>query len=114
MANVLVPPQDASRGGVDVDRVTPMSADDTYQVINNGRVVLHLLKAGAGAATGTVPIQRKVDGQDVTDRTFTVPETTGEVVVGPFPPSLYNVPGENYFEVEFNEVTGLSLAAIRI
>jgi hypothetical protein len=109
-----VTPQDVNRDGVAVTRQDDLSAENTYQVQNNGRVILHLTKEGAGDCTATVAMQKSVDGEDVPDKTFTVPETTGEVVSGPYPPNLYNVAGENYFELSFSEVTGLSFAAVRV
>ena len=114
MANISVTPQDVDRDGVDVTRQDSLSTENTYRVQNNGRVILHLTKEGAGDCTGTVAMQKSVDGETVPDKTFTVPATTGEVVAGPYPPNLYNVPGENYFELTFSEVTGLSFAAVRI
>lgn len=88
---------------------------DTFQFQNSGREFLHFKKSGAGACTVTIVTPETVDGLAVAERTITVPASTGDVMVGPFPPSHYNLPGTSTFAgFTVNEVTGLSVAVVRM
>lgn len=113
MPDVTLDVQDITRAGLEPEYESPLSAVDTYKVPNNGRVFLHAKKAGAGDCTITIVTPGKVDGLAITDRTATVPELTGDVMIGPFPPAIYNG-SDGMLSVTLSEVTGLSIAALRI
>jgi hypothetical protein len=88
---------------------------DTFVFSNDGRTVLHFMKSGAGACTVTISTPGTVDGLAVADRTVTVAATTGDVVIGPFPPDTYNTPGLSTFAgFTVSEVTGLTVAILRL
>ena len=89
------------------------SATETYLIPNNGRVFLHVKKTGAGDCTVTVPTPGTVDSLAVTDYTATVVATTGDKMIGPFPPSAYNN-AAGQISVTFSEVTDLTFAVIRL
>lgn len=111
MGDIRLTPQDLTTAGITVTR-TAISATDTYQVKNDGQVILNFRKTGAGVATITVITPETRDGLAVTDRTFSVPATTGDVAAGPFPPVTYN---NSSGDVEFtaSEGTGLTCAVFR-
>jgi len=90
-----------------------LNVADTYQVNNDGHTILHWKKSGAGACIVTLTTPGTVDSLAITDRLVTVPATTGDIFMGPFPPSIYN---NNIHDFEFtiDEVTGLTLAVLRI
>lgn len=112
MADVVKNPEDVTRAGLAATYLTGLTTTDTYVVENNGRVILHFKKTGAGACTATIKTPGTVDGLAVSDRTVNVPATTGDVFIGPFPPADYNEGGS--LKITLSEVTGLSFAALRI
>lgn len=112
MADVTKAPEDVDRDGLAATYNSGLSTADTYVIENNGRVILHFKKTGAGACTVTLKTPGLVDGLAVADRTVNVPATTGDVFVGPFPREEYNEAGS--LKVTLSEVTGLSFAVLRI
>jgi hypothetical protein len=84
-----------------------------YVFKNSGRVVLHCKKSGAGACTVTLKTPAQVQGLDLTDPTVTVPASTGDVMIGPFAPTIFN-DGANDMRFNFSEVTGLTYALYEV
>ena len=112
MAVVALTPLKIDRTGPAPTR-TALSIANTYTVRNDGRVVLHFLKTGAGAAVITVTTPATPGGLALADLTKTVPATTGDVFLGPFPPALFNDPsGDLVFATD--EDTGITAVALRI
>lgn len=110
MANVAKTAQDIDRLGLAATYNTGLATDDTYQIANNGRVFLHVKKTGAGTCVASAVTTPTVDGLAVPDKTVSIPPTTGDKFWGPFPTSIYG----NTLEVTFDEVTGLTFAALRV
>lgn len=111
MANVRLTPQAITSAGI-VPSYTAMATTDTYLISNNGRVMLHFKKSGAGAAIVTIPTPDTVDGLAVTDRTDTVPATTGDRMLSKFKPGVYNdANGDLSFTMD--DAVGLTCAVIQ-
>lgn len=110
MANVTVSPQQISRSGVDLTDTGSLSTSNNYFMRNTGREFLHFKKTGAGACVVTIVTPKTVAGLAVADVTVSVPATTGDLMIGPFPPDAFN---NQNGDVEFtlSEVTGLTVAA---
>jgi hypothetical protein len=90
-----------------------VASTNNYVVRNPGNVILHFKKSGAGNCNVILVTPKSVDGLAITDRTVTVPATTGDLFIGPFPPDIYNnANGDIDFTV--SEVTGLTLAVLQI
>lgn len=114
MANVDIATQTLAGATTTAPSYTgSLSTSNTYFVENDGRVFLHFKKTGAGACTVTMVTPGTVEGVAIADPTFTVPATTGDVMVGPFPRAPYN-DGSNKLSFTCSEVTGLSVAAVRV
>ena len=113
MADVVRTPEKITRNGVDLTDISGLLTADVQLVRNNGKVFLHFKKTGAGACTVTFITQGTVDDQAIADRTVTVPATTGDIHVGPFPPDVYN---DSVRDLRFtlSEVTGLTLAVAQM
>lgn len=90
-----------------------LTTTDTYQFTNEGRVFLHFKKTGAGACTVTITTQGTMQGFAIADLTFTVPATTGDAMVGPFPASLFN-DSSGLVNFTISDTVGLSVAALRL
>jgi len=120
MATITLTVQDMSRAGLAVSRTASgasplLNVTDTFIFNNTGREFLHFLKSGANSCTVTIDTPGTVDGLAVAQRTATVAATTGDVMVGPFPPATYNTPGSaNLSGFTVSEVTGLSVAVVRL
>lgn len=113
MADVRKDPQDLDRASIPPTYHSGLSTSDVYLVANNGRTFLHFKKTGAGICTVTISTPGTVDGLAVADLTFTVPATTGDKFIGPFPREIYN-DSVGDLRVSCSEVTGLSFAVLRI
>jgi len=74
---------------------------------NDGRTLLHVKKSGAGACSMICKTPAQVQGLDIAEVTISIPATTGDVMLGPFPPSLFN-DGNGDMRFNFSEVTGLT------
>lgn len=120
MSTIQLNVQQVSRGGLapvyTASGASPLlNVADTFQFQNSGREFLHFKKSGAGACTVTIVTPETVDGLAVAERTVIVPASTGDVMVGPFPPQHYNLPGMSTFAgFTVSEVTGLSVAIVRM
>lgn len=110
MATVQKSAQSVSRGGLAATYNGSLSTTDTYNVPNDGRTILHFKKSGANACTASFLVNETVDGIAVPARTVTIPATTGDKFVGPFPPHIYG----SQIAFTLSEVTGLTFAAVRI
>lgn len=87
------------------------AGSNSYLVKNNGRMLLHFKKTGAGNCDLIIITPQTVDGLAVADRTITIPATTGDVFVA-LPP-LYNNSNQD-IEFTLSEVTGLTGAILQI
>jgi len=76
---------------------------------NSGKVMMHMKKSGAGACTVTLKTPPQVQGLDIADPTFTLPASIGDLMVGPFPPSIFN-DSANDMRFNLSEVTGMTFA----
>lgn len=96
----------------------------TYEAANvlgnmipgDGGIILHVKNTGA-QITVTIQTGGTLMGEPVTDKAVVVPATTGDKLIGPFPPALYNQPsgadaGKVY--VDYSAVTGVTVAAFRV
>ena len=90
------------------------AVDNTSQ-----RVYLHVKNTGGTVCNVTIPTPITIDGKTVTDLTFTVPATTGERIVGPFPHAVYCqvdavLSLTHAVYINYDQVTGVTVAAIKV
>jgi hypothetical protein len=120
MPTITLTPQEVVRTGLapvyTAAGASPLlNTSDTFVFNNTGRELLHFKKSGAGSCNVVITPPGTVDGLAVAARTVAVPATTGDKMIGPFPPAIYNTPGASTF-VGFtvSEVTGLTVAIVRL
>ena len=113
MGDVTLTPLQAVPGGVDGSSPQTMAAADNYIVRNDGNVILHFVKAGAGEATITVVTPATPAGLALADLTFAVAASGGDVYAGPFNPEFYN-DASGDMDVSTDEDTGITVEAIRL
>lgn len=113
MSDVNLSVEEVLRSGLAASYTGSLSTENTYKFLNDGRVLLHFKKTGAGDCTVTIPTQNSVDGLAIADRTVTIPATTGDKFIGPFPQSIYN-DSDGKVNFTLSEVTDLTVAVVRI
>lgn len=87
---------------------------DGHAVPNDGKTWIEVKNAGGSPITVTIQTPGTVDGMAVADRTVVVPATTGDRMIGPFPPNQYNqISGSDVgtVYVDFSAVTSVTVAA---
>jgi hypothetical protein len=103
--------QEIARAGITPAYVSATGGGD--QFTNNGRVFAQIKNASGGAITVTFATQTTIDGLAVTDLTVSVGATTGDKMVGPFPPDIYN-DSSGFVQVTYSGVTSLTIGAFRL
>ena len=90
---------------------------DGYAIPGDGRTVMEVKNTNGASRTVTVDIPLTVDGLAVTDKAVTVGATTGDKIIGPFPPATYNQPSgtwQGYVLVTFSAVADVTVAFYRL
>ncbi len=113
MGNVTLVPLVAVPGSVDGSTPQVMAAADNYIMRNDGRTILHFIKAGANAATITIVTPKTYGGNALADQTFVVAAAGGVEFAGPFPPELYN-DGSGDIDISTSEDTDITVQAIKV
>lgn len=78
---------------------------------NSGAEFLHVKNTGASPVTLTIPTSITIDGLAVTDRTVTIPATTGDLFIGPFDNSFYGADGR--VQLDWSGATGVTVAVLK-
>ena len=114
MAEVRIAPEDVLLTGIAATYTGGLSVTNTYKVRNSGRVILHFLKGAAVDCIVTIVTPKTVAGLAVDDTAVTVPATTGDKFIGPFPRDLFN-DGSNDITITLaTDETGLTIDALEI
>ena len=87
---------------------------DGHAVPNNGVTFIQVKNVSGSPVTVTIQLPQTVDGQTVPNKTVSVPATTGDRMIGPFTPALYNQPNTDQVYVDFSAVTSVTVAALRL
>ncbi len=114
MATIVDTLQKLKRSGSGLTPSYTAVADiaDTHQANNNGKMFLHFKKTGAGNAIITIQTPGSQDGNAIAELAATVVATTGDKMIGPFAPRIYNQFGQNYLQWTTDDITGLTVAAV--
>lgn len=112
MANVRLTPDPAQLTGVAANYNAGLLTTNTYLIRNDGKTLLHVKKSGAGICVVTVTPQTTDRGLAITPLAVSIPATTGDKFIGPFPPDVFNdINGDIY--VTLSDITGLTVAAVQ-
>lgn len=113
MADARLTPEAVIRNGLAATYNGSLSTGNTYLIKNPGNVVLHFKKSQATDCIVTLITQNVIDGQAVADRTVTVPATTGDRFIGPFPANIYeDAVGDLRFTMD--NIDGVTVAVLRL
>lgn len=81
---------------------------------NDGRIFLHVKNSDSSSHVTTVASQKPtVPGYTPANNAVTVPITTGDKIIGPFDPTVWN-DADGKVQVTYAAVTGMTVAAIRV
>ena len=100
--------------GLTPTNVAVANVVDTHRVQNNGKMFLHFLKTNAVNAIIAFQTPGSVDGNAIAELTATVVGTTGDKMIGPFDPAIYNQLGQHYLQWTTDDVDGLTVAALSL
>lgn len=104
--------QQISTGGLTPSYVAADQVNG-MEFVNDGDTFLHVKNTNASQRTVTVTTPRTVDGLAIADPAIVVPATTGDKMIGPFPPATFNQAGGLVY-VDFDASAGVTIAAIRL
>lgn len=115
MPRTVLTKQALSDAGVAATYVTP---DATGVAIpdNDGETIVIVKNASGAPITVTPKAYLTVNGQALTNKTVSVPATTGERIIGPFPVAVYNRavgdtdPNDVY--LDFSAVTSVTITCL--
>lgn len=103
----LVPTQIIDRDG-HAETLQAAAAGDTFN--NTGTEVLHIKNSGGTARTVTVPATKACSHGYLHDASVSVPITTGDRFLGPFPLDQFGTtPNINY-----SSPTGLTISVLKV
>lgn len=109
MADVNLAVETINRAGLNAADTALATADD-YFFPNDGRTFVHLKKTGANPANVTFVSPATRGGLAVADLVVVVPATTGDLMVGPFPPGVFG----STVEFATDEETAITAAVVRL
>lgn len=115
MADVVLTQKQVLRTGL-TPAYQGIDATDTYYLENQGKVFLHFLNTGGSPAVVTFDTEGQVDGLDLENPTVSVPATTGDRMIGPFPASWEVKVGAQSGRIKFtqDQATGVTVMAVRV
>lgn len=101
-----------SRAGHNVDTIDVAAdvAGDSFP--NTGDELVIFNNTDAATRVVTFVFQATLDGQAATARTITVPATSGKMIVGPFPTSIYN-DSNGRMNMTYSAVAGLTVMVFK-
>lgn len=106
----LLATQSITRAGLAPAYAAAAAGGDTFTP--DSRTMLHVKNASAGAITVTIVTPRNdALGNPVADNAISVPATTGERLIGPFPAEHYADPTTGLANITYSGVTSLSIGA---
>jgi len=110
MARATLTVQEISLAGITPSYTA--AEGDGNSFANDGDVFLQVKNAGS-EITVTIQTPAKVGGVDVEEITVVVPATTGDKMIGPFEPTIFNQSGGVVY-VDYSAVTSVTVAAIKL
>ena len=98
-------------GGLDTSAVY-VAAAASQEFANDGRVFIHVKNTGA-SMTCTLTTAGTVGTHAIADTVVTIGATTGEQMIGPFLPSVYNAADGN-IDITWSRTSDVTVAVFRL
>lgn len=115
MSYTALTPQTVTRAGITptMTSAPATGAGNGVSFSNNGRRWVRVKNAGGSACNVTLNLGSTVDGQTPAAKTVTVAATTGDMLMGPFPPGDYNT-GAGLMTIDFDNVTSVTVGVFEL
>jgi hypothetical protein len=110
MARATLTPQQIVRTGL-LHTFAAVDAGNGNEFANDGFCFLYVKNGSGGSINVTIPTQVTVDNLAVADQVVAVGAGANKLI-GPFPPSLYNVGGKA--QVDWSAGTDVTVAVLRL
>ncbi|MGW4639556.1 hypothetical protein ACWEN6_13560 [Sphaerisporangium sp. NPDC004334] len=108
MARTDLTPTPVTRAGLSLAAALPNPGNaQGHMYVNSPYRWLRVKNTDSNPVTVTAQIPGTVDGQDIEDRTYTIPATTGDVLIPPFP-AVYNQPNGKVY-IDLSGAAGVTL-----
>lgn len=105
--------QSISRAGLGPTYAAAAGGGDAFTP--NKDTFLHVKNTSGGAITVTIVTPRNDQyGNPVADNAISVPLTTGDRMIGPFPADAYADPTTGLASITYSGVTNLTIAAVQL
>ena len=111
MARTELTVQNIVRAGVSASYTAAIA--DNHKFTNNGRMFAHVKNGSGGAIVVTIQTPGTVDGLAIADRTVSIPATTGDVMIGPFPPGQYNQ-SDGMVYIDYASTTSMTIGVFQL
>ncbi len=109
----LLATQPIVRAGLAPSYAAAAGGGDTFTP--NDKTFLQVKNASGGAITVTIVTPRTDSaGNAVADNTISVPATTGDRMIGPFPADVYADPTTGVANITYSGVTSLTIGAFSV
>src|SRR2546423_11391541 len=82
--------------------------------VNNGKRFLHVKNTSGSPVNVTIANPSLVDGQAAPARVVSIPATTGDKMIGPFPSVYTQGDGTGQVYVDYSAVTSVTVALIEV
>lgn len=112
MARTTINAQQIVRTGL-ASALAAVDQPNGNQFANDGMSFLYVKNGSGSPITVTVGTPGNVDGLAIADLTVSVPATTGERMIGPFPPGIYNQSDGNVY-VDYSSGTSVTAGVFRL
>lgn len=113
MADVPLTVEQVVRTGLAATYNGSLATTNTYQVANDGKVILHFLKSAAVDCDITFTVAGSYYGMTFADHVVTLPATTGNLFLGPFPPQAFN-DAAGLVEFTLSDVDGVTVSVLHL
>ena len=109
----LLASQSIVRAGLASAYAAASAGGDTFAA--DGRSFLHFKNTSGGAITVTIVTPRNDPyGNAIADNTVSIPATTGDRMVGPFPAEAYSDPTTGLGNITYSASAGLTVGAFQV
>jgi hypothetical protein len=113
VADVPLSVEQVVRTGLAATYNGTLATTNTYQVANNGRMLLHFKKSEAVDCDITFTVPGTYYGMTFADHVVTLPASTGDLFIGPFPPQVFSDAAGNV-EFTLSDVDGVTVAVLHL
>lgn len=105
--------QSITRAGVGATYAAAAGGGD--QFLPDADTFLHVKNASGAPITVTIVTQTNdALGNAIADNTVSVPATTGDRMIGPFPAQTYADPADGLADITYSGVTSLTVAVLKL